>query len=205
VLYAGWHNDDIASGVFFGAFVSCTLAIAFKNYNHFFGLMKVPRNRYAWADDVLMNIRLRTKLFVRDEITNPSSWTARNLAQNSTENWHAHSPLIFDRSPPTRSPVLPPLHYPRHSQTEARPRNDDHVSGASLLGGLGAYWGSFEQVRLVNDVDEFRKQAEQAREMAERALSQEEKAFWLRMAEDWLRLAQAADQGEKGQAGQNSR
>jgi hypothetical protein len=64
--------------------------------------------------------------------------------------------------------------------------------GASLLGGLGAYWAeTFEQARVVNDADEFRKQAEQAREMAERALSQEEKAFWLRMAEDWLRLAQA--------------
>jgi hypothetical protein len=50
------------------------------------------------------------------------------------------------------------------------------VRGASFLRGLGAYWGSFEQVRIVNDADEFRKQAEQAREMAERALSQEEKA-----------------------------
>jgi hypothetical protein len=78
--------------------------------------------------------------------------------------------------------------------------------GASLLGGLGACWAdTIEQVRIVSDADEFRKQAEPAREMAERALSQEEKAFW---AEDWLRLAQAANQGEKrrkGQAGQNSR
>jgi hypothetical protein len=55
-------------------------------------LMKMPRNCHCWTQDVLMNVRLCAKLFVRNEITNPCPWAARNFTQPFTENCHAHSP-----------------------------------------------------------------------------------------------------------------
>ena len=37
---------------------------------------------------------------------------------------------------------------------------------------------------IVNNADQFRKNAEEARQMAARSTKQEDKAFWLRLAED---------------------
>src|ERR1700720_811903 len=52
----------------------------------------MPRKSDPWAENVFMNVRLRTELFVRNEITNPSLWATRDLAKSSTQNWHALSP-----------------------------------------------------------------------------------------------------------------
>jgi hypothetical protein len=72
VLHARRKNDDVASRVIFCALVGSALAISLKYDNHLLGLVKVPRNNHPWADDVLMYVRLRAELFVRDEIAKPT-------------------------------------------------------------------------------------------------------------------------------------
>src|SRR5215469_6349330 len=96
MLHAGWQNDDIAGGVFFRSFLGAAHTTSFKNHNHFLSLVKMPRKYDPWAENVFMNVRLRTELFVRNEITNPCFWATRDLAKSSTQNWHARSPGYFD-------------------------------------------------------------------------------------------------------------
>src|SRR5215471_17330509 len=80
MLHAGWQNDDIAGGVFFRSFLRVAHTTSFKNHNHFFSLVKMPRKSDPWAENVFMNVRLRTELFVRNEIANPCLWATRDFA-----------------------------------------------------------------------------------------------------------------------------
>jgi hypothetical protein len=86
MLHAGWQNDDVPSRVFFRAFLGSAFATSFKNDNDLFCLMKMPRNGHPWARDVLMNVRLGTKLFVCDEIAHSCTRAARDLTKSSTQN-----------------------------------------------------------------------------------------------------------------------
>src|SRR5260370_30553469 len=95
VLHARRKNDDVASRVIFCALIGSALAIPLKYDNHLLGLVKVPRDSHPWADDVLMYVRVRAELFVRDEIANAALWAARNLAKHSAEYGHVRSPNLW--------------------------------------------------------------------------------------------------------------
>jgi hypothetical protein len=47
---------------------------------------------------------------------------------------------------------------------------------------------------MADDVNRYRKQAEECRREAEKALSPLEKEAWLRLAGDWIKLAQQAEE-----------
>ena len=92
MLHAGWQNNHVASRVFFRTFLGTALTTSFKNHNHFLSLVKMPRKNDPWAENIFMNVRLGTQLFIRNEITDPCLWTTWDLAKSSTQNWHARSP-----------------------------------------------------------------------------------------------------------------
>src|SRR5262245_51328395 len=48
----------------------------------------MPRDRHTRTDDVLVDVRRRAELLVRDEISNTPFGTARSLAKYATENSH---------------------------------------------------------------------------------------------------------------------
>ena len=88
VLHEGWQNDNVscrvALGVGFGSAFACPL----KHNDDFFSLMVVPGNCDSGADDVLMDVRLRTQLFVSDVVSDAIFRTAWNLAKNSSKDGH---------------------------------------------------------------------------------------------------------------------
>jgi hypothetical protein len=49
-----------------------------------------------------------------------------------------------------------------------------------------------------DDVDRYRKQAEECREQATKAISPLDKEAWLRLAEEWLMLASSAEGRRRG-------
>jgi hypothetical protein len=62
------------------------------------------------------------------------------------------------------------------------------VSGTYLIGQCRCGQGPLPSPprSVMSDVEEFRKQAEDARQMAARSIKQDDKVFWLRLAEDWI-------------------
>src|SRR4051812_20575630 len=92
MLHPSWQNDDIACRVGFRALIASALAVALKDDNHFLSLMEMPGDRYAWTDDILVDVRQGAQLFVRDEIANTPLRAARSLAKHATENSHRRSP-----------------------------------------------------------------------------------------------------------------
>jgi hypothetical protein len=49
-----------------------------------------------------------------------------------------------------------------------------------------------------DDIDRYRKQAEECREQAIKAISPLDKEAWLRLAEEWLMLASSAEGRRRG-------
>jgi hypothetical protein len=92
VLHARRQDEDIATSIRLRAGFRSTLTIPLKDHNYFFRFVKMPRDYHSWANDVLMDIGLRTEFPIRDEISNSSLWATRYLAQYSTKNRHDCAP-----------------------------------------------------------------------------------------------------------------
>ena len=65
MLHSGRQNDDIACGVGHGALIGSGLAVAIKDNNHFLSLVEMPGDHYTWTDDIFVDVRQGTQLFVR--------------------------------------------------------------------------------------------------------------------------------------------
>ena len=97
MLHPSWQDDDVACGIGFRSLIASALAVALKDDNHFLSLVEMPGDRYTWTDDILVDVRQRTQLFVGDEIANTPFRPARSFAQHRHGKFASSISSLFER------------------------------------------------------------------------------------------------------------